>query len=251
MRRYAITNQKGGSGKTTTAVNLAAALGALGDRVLLVDVDGQRNASTWLDSHPDSPGVWELIARNWKLEDVVQKTDVPGVDLVAGSQDLFSLDRALAREQGAEVILRERLESTFDSDEYDWIFFDCPPSLTMATTSALVAAQEAFVTVEAKSMPLEGLSQLIQTIQKVQRRLNPALRLGPVLMVRASRTNLSDAVIGSARENLPENVLNTVVRENVALAEAYDARQPIGEYAPGSHGAVDYTDVAKEVKERG
>lgn len=247
MRTVAVTNQKGGSGKTTTAVNLAAALAEQGTRVLVVDLDPQASASSWFGVRDDERrGVLDVLTGNAHLSDLASDTSVAGVSLVPGSAWLTSAESALAGEVGRETLLRQAL-ATLPAKRWSVVLCDCPPSLGLLSLSALVACREAFVPVEAHVMALAGLAGLWQTVERVQARLNPELHVSGVLACRVdARTNLSREVVSKLRERFGPLVLETVVRENVRLAEAPSYHQPITVYAPDSPGAADYRAVARE-----
>lgn len=250
MRTVAVTNQKGGSGKTTTAVNLAAALAEQGVRVLVVDLDPQASASSWFGVRDDEHrGVLDVLAGNANLSDLARDTDVAGVAVVPGSAWLTSTESALAGEVGRETLLRRALATL--PKRWSVVLCDCPPSLGLLSLSALVACREAFVPVETHVMALAGLAGLWQTVERVQERLNPELHVSGVLACRVdARTNLSREVVAKLRERFGSLVLDTVVRENVRLAEAPSYHQPITVYAPDSPGAADYRAVAGEFQKR-
>lgn len=251
MRTIAVTNQKGGSGKTTTAVNLAAALGGLGQRVLVVDLDPQGSASDWLLSIPRDPalrGLLDVFTGNVHVSDLVSDTDVPGVSLVPASAWLTSIDRQLAGEVGAEMLLRQSLAKVRG---FDVVLMDCPPTLGFLAVAALVAADAVLVPVEARTMALAGLAGLVQTVERVRERLNPSLRVDAILPCRVDlRTNLSRDVVEQLRQRFGAQVLTATIRESVRLAEAPSFRQPINLYAPESAGAQDYQAAAEELVRR-
>lgn len=250
MRTVAVTNQKGGSGKTTTAVNLAAAIGERGKRVLVVDLDPQASASAWLGVRDGGKGLFEVLTDNGNLLDLVRKTDAEGVDLAPSSPWLMGVEKALAGEVGAETILRRRV-GRLPGDRWDFVLFDCPPSLGLLAVSALVAAGEVLVPVEAHVMALAGLASLLQTVERVRDRLNPELAVSAILACRVdARTNLSKDVVDRLRERFGDLVLKAVVRENVRLAEAPSFGKPITAYDPRSAGAEDYREVAGEILKR-
>ncbi len=249
MRTLAVTNQKGGSGKTTTAVNLAAALGEKGQRVLVVDLDPQASASAWLGvKATDDRGLFEVFTQNGNLADLVHETSVSGVELVPASAWLANVEKALAGEVGAEVLLREAVATL--PDRWDFVFVDCPPALGLLTVSALCAVQEVLVPVEASAMALAGLASLLKTVDRVRDRLNPGLSVSAVLVCRVdSRTNLSRDVVDHLRERFGDLVLRAVVRESVRLREAWSFAQPVTLYDPTGHRAEDYRAAAAELLE--
>jgi chromosome partitioning protein len=250
VRTLAVTNQKGGSAKTTTAVNLAAALAEKGKRVLVVDLDPQASASSWLGVKDGGKGLYEVFADNGNLADLARETDVPGLALVPASGWLVGLERALAGEPGAETIFRRALRR-LPRNRWDFVFVDCPPSLGFLAVSALVACEEVLVPVEASTLALAGLAALVQTVERVQDRLNPDLRLSAVLVCRVdSKTNLSRELVERLRERFGALVFRTVIRETVRLREAWSFSQPVTVYASRSPGAEDYRAVAAEILKR-
>ena len=249
MSVLAVTNQKGGSGKTTTAVNLAAALGETGIQVLVLDLDPQASASAWFGFTDKSQGLLEVFTKNARLDPLVWTTETRGVKLVPSSAWLAGVDKALAGEIGGELILREALAEI--SHPWDFILLDCPPNLGLLTISALCAAQEVLVPVEVSSMALAGLVKVMQIVERVRDRLNPSLTVTEILICRAdARTNLSREVVARLREHFGTLVMNTMVRETVRLREAWSFSQPVTAYDPRGRGAEDYRAVAVELLER-
>lgn len=249
MRTLAFVNQKGGVGKTTSAVNVAAALAEEGKKVLLLDLDPQGCASAWCGVRDDGKGLLEVLSGNGSLSDLVAVSSIPGVDVVPASEWLSSADRALAGEVGVETMLRKavhRLPKT-----WDFLLVDCPPALGLLVVSSLVACREVFVPVEASTMALGGLARLVQTVDRVKERLNPELRLAHILAVRVdSRTNLARDVVDRLRERFGDLVLETVVRESVRFREAWSFGKPITTYDPRGTGAEDYRAVSHELLKR-
>jgi len=249
VRTLAFVNQKGGVGKTTSAVNVAAALAEEGKKVLLLDLDPQGCASAWCGVHEDGRGLLEVLSGNGSLSDLVAVSAIPGVDVVPASEWLSSADRALAGEVGVETMLRKavhRLPKT-----WDFLLVDCPPALGLLVVSSLVACREVFVPVEASTMALGGLARLVQTVDRVRERLNPELRLAHILAVRVdSRTNLARDVVDRLRERFGDLVLETVVRESVRFREAWSFGKPITTYDPRGTGAEDYRAVSHELLKR-
>jgi chromosome partitioning protein len=249
MRTVAVANQKGGSGKTTTAVNLAAALGEQGHRVLLIDLDPQASASQWFSVQDDGRGLLDVFTRNTSLSSLTRNTSVEGVDVVPGSPWLANVETVLAGEVGRETLLRHAIASL--PPRWAFVLCDCPPSLGLLSLSAFVACSEVFVPVEARTMALSGLAALWHTVERVQERLNPELRVSGLLACRVDvRTNLSRDVVTRLRERFGPLVFNTVIHENVRLAEA-PSFAPITVYAPASSGAADYRAAAAEFVARG
>ena len=249
MNVLAVTNQKGGSGKTTTAVNLAAALGEGGIQVLVVDLDPQASASAWLGYTDESQGLLEVFTKSRPLARLVWTTETPGVQLVPSSAWLAGVDKALAGEIGGELILREAIRKL--SQPWDFVLLDCPPNLGFLTISALCAAQEVLVPVEVSSMALAGLARMLNVVARARERLNHELAVTEILICRAdARTNLSREVVERLRERFGKLVMDTVVRETVRLREAWSFSQPVTAYEPRGRGAQDYRAVAAEFLER-
>jgi chromosome partitioning protein len=249
VRTIAVMNQKGGSGKTTSAVNLAAALGEAGKRVLVADLDAQANASQWLGVSDGGKGLLEVFTDNRKLVELVQGSTAPGVDVIASSAWLTGMDKALASEVGAETLLRRAVRKL--PDKWDYVFMDCPPALGILSVSALVACHELLVPVEVSVLALSGLVSLLQTVDRVRERLNPELALAGLLACRVdSRTRLASEVVDSLRAKFGKDVFETVIRENIRLREAPSYSKPITLYATESAGAEDYRSAAKELNKR-
>jgi chromosome partitioning protein len=261
MRSIAIINQKGGVGKTTTAVNLSAALAAAGQRVSLIDLDPQAHASLHLGVPADTAGtsIYDVLVGHARLSDVRQ-TIGPNFWLIPSHIDLAAAEVELVDEVGREVILRDKLRH--DPAELDYLLIDCPPSLGLLTLNALVAVDEVFLPLQPHFLALHGLSKLLGTIDVVSRRLNAGLRLtGIVVCMNEPTTRLAMEVIRDAEEffaavedpNCPwfgAHLFAASIRRNIRLAEAPSFGQSIFEYAPHSHGACDYRQLAEEVLTR-
>ena len=249
MRTIAVVNQKGGSAKTTTSVNLAATLAEKGRRVLVIDLDPQHSATTWFDVTEGGRGVFDLFAEPDKtsLETLVFKTMTDGVSLVPSSPWLVGAEKALSTEPGAEQLLREKLRA-LPADRFDYILIDCPPALGVLTVNALTAVTEVIVPVECHVMGLHGLAKLMQTVETVRKRLNESLRITGIVVCRADmRTKHGREVVQQVKDRFPELLYQTIIRENVRIAECPSQGVPITAYAGGSYGAEDYRKLADEV----
>jgi len=245
----AIVNQKGGSAKTTTAVNLGATLAENGKRVLLIDVDPQGSSSKWLKCLNTEKGIYNVFVENTSISDNISQTSIEGLTVIPSSQWLIGIDKALASEVGAESILRRKLGEL--EKRWDYILIDCPPALGLLSLNALVAANEVLVPLETRVMALDGLAQLLRTIDTVKERLNPGLEINGIVPCRVDkRTRLSMDVISDLRKRFNGMVYDTCIRETVKLAECPSFGQPITIYDSKSQGAEDYRLLAKELIKR-
>ena len=250
-RIIAIANQKGGVGKTTTTINLGAALSRLGCKVLIVDLDPQGNASTGLGIATDDREytTYELLLDDVSLSEVIKPTETPGLFIVPATVDLSSADVELVSNEKRSFLLHDALRQfAMDDLGYDYILIDCPPSLNLLTVNAMVAAHSILVPLQSEFFALEGLSQLMLTIREVRQAANAALRIeGVVLTMYDSRNNLSQQVEADARENLGELVFRTVIPRNVRLSEAPSFAKSVLDYDPESKGARAYIALAEEL----
>ncbi|MEU9505560.1 AAA family ATPase [Micromonospora sp. NPDC048170] len=252
-RVMCVANQKGGVGKTTTTVNLAVALALHGNRVLVVDLDPQGNASTGLNvpHHTGVPDVYDCLINSVPLEEVAQGVEgIPNLWCVPATIDLAGAEIELV-----SVVAREsRLARAIDAypGHFDYVFIDCPPSLGLLTVNALVAAQEVLIPIQCEYYALEGLNQLINNINLVRQHLNPKLDVSTILLTMYDRrTRLADAVEQDVRNHFGDKVLQAVIPRNVRVSEAPSYGQSVMTYDPGSRGATSYFEAAQEIAERG
>ncbi|MCK0097231.1 AAA family ATPase [Yoonia sp. F2084L] len=250
----AIANQKGGVGKTTTTINLGAALAEKGSRVLLIDLDPQGNASTGLgiDQEMRKATTYDLIAGDVTLKQAIQQTSVNNLSIVPATTDLSSADLELIDNTKRSFLLRDVLrDDDVSTLGFDYILIDCPPSLNILTVNAMVAAHSLLVPLQSEFFALEGLSQLILTVRDVRQTANPDLRIeGIVLTMYDRRNNLSLQVEDDARENMGDMVFTTVIPRNVRLSEAPSFAVPVLTYDSGSKGSSAYRALAKELNAR-
>ena len=258
-RIFAVVNQKGGVGKTTTSINLGTALAAVGRRVLIVDFDAQGNASTGLgiDRTDRATTSYDIVVDRLPLEQAVLSTIVPRLDIVPGDENLSGVETELAADPHRSYRLRDALHSYIDRAEeqglprYDYILIDCPPSLSSLTLNAMTAADALLVPLQCEFLALEGLSQLLRTVDVVRQGLNPNLEIqGVVLTMYDRRNNLSDQVADEVRAFFGNKVYNTVIPRNVRLAEAPSHGTPVMYYDKSSLGSKAYLGLAGELLRR-
>ena len=249
-RIIAIANQKGGVGKTTTAINLSSCLAEAGKKVLTIDLDPQGNMTSGLgvDKNELENTVYELMLDECSIKESMADTVVEGMKIIPSNVNLAGAEIELLGINEKEYILKNAVD--YIRDDYDFIIIDCPPSLNMLTINAMTTADSVLVPIQCEYYALEGLSQLIHTIDLVQQRLNPKLKMeGVVFTMYDARTNLSLQVVENVKENLKQHIYNTVIPRNVRLAEAPSYGMPIIEYDPRSAGAEHYMMLADEVIE--
>jgi len=247
-RIMAVANQKGGVGKTTTAVNLGAALADMGLRTLLIDLDPQGNASTGLgiENRGLELSMYHVLMHEESLDNVVEPTDVKGLFVAPASLDLAGAEIELVPAFSREQRLKRAIEAVID--DYDYVLIDCPPSLGLLTVNGLSAANEVLVPIQCEYYALEGLGQLLRNVDLVKRNLNPTLDLSTILCVMYdARTKLAGQVVTEVREHFGEKVLRSVIPRSVRLSEAPSFGQPITTFDSRSRGAIAYRDAAKEV----
>jgi ATPases involved in chromosome partitioning len=247
-RIIAIANQKGGVGKTTTAINLSACIAELGKKVLVIDMDPQGNASSGLgvDKNELENTVYELILGDCTLSECMKLNVLKNLDVIPANIDLSAAEMDLITVEGKEYILKKHIEKI--REDYDFIIIDCPPSFNMLTINAMTTADSVLVPIQCEYYALEGLTQLVHTMGLIKKRLNSSLYIeGVVFTMYDMRTNLSMQVVENVKANLKKLVYNTIIPRNVRLAEAPSHSKPINIYDTKSIGAVRYRQLAKEV----
>jgi chromosome partitioning protein len=256
-RVFTVANQKGGVGKTTTAVNLAAALAQSGARVLVIDLDPQGNASTALgvEHRSDTPSVYDVIINDAPVRDVVQHSpEFPGLWCVPATIHLAGAEIELVSLVAREQRLRTALDAYLGEleEHFHYVFIDCPPSLGLLTINAFVAAREVLIPIQCEYYALEGLSQLLNNIKLIERHLNPKLTVSTILLTMYDgRTNLANQVVEEVREHFPKQALETLIPRSVRISEAPSYGQSVISYDANSPGSLSYREAAAEIARRG
>jgi len=253
MKIISVANQKGGVGKTTTAINLAACLADLGKRILLIDLDPQANATSALGMEPGVGGsLYEVLIRSSEINSKIVETRFPNLSLIPSDLDLAGAEIDLARGENHLSRLREVLKPVKERNAYDYVLLDCPPSLGILMTAALAAADELLIPLQCEYFGLEGLSKIVNVLEQIrQSGANPDITIeGIVMTMHDARTNLSQQVISEVRKHFDGTVYATIIPRNIRLGEAPSFGQPIIEYDPGSTGALAYRALADEFLRR-
>ncbi len=249
-KTFVFVNQKGGVGKTTSAINIGAFIAQAGKKVLLVDFDSQGNMSSGVGVSKEKPTIYELIAGKSTPEETIKHTPVANLDAISASIDLSGAAIELVNEEKREFFLKNALAPM--KDKYDYILIDCPPSLGLLTLNGLTAADAALVPMQCEYFALEGMTLLLETVKKVQKSMNPNLIIGGIFFTMYdSRTRLAQDVVSRVKRYFEDSVFNTIIPRNVRLSEAPSYGKPICLYDPGCLGAKSYKNLAEEVMNRG
>lgn len=251
MRSIALTNQKGGVGKTTSAANLGACLSLLGQRVLLIDIDPQANLSVHfgVDVYTDELSVYSMMIGEATVDQVIRRTSLKQLDLIPSNINLAGAEIELVGVVGRETILKEAVQPVIGN--YDYVLIDCPPSLGLLTLNALTTVREVFIPLQTEFFALQGMSKLMETIRLVRRRLNPDLQVtGIIACMYDGRTRLAQEVKANISEYFPDRLFKSVIHKNIKLAESPSHGKPISAYDRSSRGHKDYMALAREVIER-
>ena len=247
---FVFVNQKGGVGKTTSAINIGAYIALAGKKVLLIDFDSQGNMSSGIGVSKDKPTIYELMAGSCTSSDAIKHTEIKNLDVISASIDLSGAAIELVDQEDREFYLKETIEPL--RPDYDYILIDCPPSLGILTLNGLAAADEVFVPMQCEYFALEGITLLLQTVKKVQKKTNPNLVIGGIFFTMYdSRTRLAQSVVMQVKSYFKDIVFNTIIPRNVKLSEAPSFGQAICQYDPNCVGAKSYEKLAEEVLSRG